>query len=404
MGVLMSKISSRLLIAAAVLALLPGFARAECESPSRFRAWLESFKEEAAAQGVSERALSALEGVTYDPAVIKRDRSQSVFAQDFLTFSNRMVAPYRLKQGAALIAKYRPIFQQVERRYGVPAPVIVAFWALETDFGANMGDFSTLRSLATLAFDCRRPEKFRPQLLAALQIIDEGDLQPDDLVGAWAGEVGQVQFLPKDYIESGVDFDGDGRRDLRHSVPDVIASTANLLVHHGWRAGEPWLEEVSVPDEMPWEEADIAVTHPRAQWLKWGVTGRTGKLRADKVEASLLLPMGRNGPAFLAYPNFTDAYLQWNESLVYSTTAAYLATRLAGAPPVSKGRGPVDILSRQEMITLQKLLARRGYDVGKVDGVAGAKTRAAVKEMQIKFGMPADSWPTSDLLTRLQSG
>src|SRR4051794_7883020 len=157
-------------------------ARADCENPSCFGTWLETFKQDAAGQGVSERALSALEGVTYDPAVIKRDRSQSVFAQDFLTFSNRMIAPYRLKQGAALIAKYRPIFQQVERRYGVPAPVIVAFWALETDFGANMGDFSTLRSLATLAFDCRRPEKFRPQLLAALQILDEGDLQPDDLV------------------------------------------------------------------------------------------------------------------------------------------------------------------------------------------------------------------------------
>src|SRR5439155_5675833 len=131
----------------------------------------------------------------------KRDRSQSVFAQDFLTFSNRMVAGYRLKQGAVVIGKYKPIFAAIEKRYGVPAPVIVAFWGLETDFGANMGDFSTLRSLATLAFDCRRPEKFRPQLLAALQILDRGDLPPEELVGAWAGEVGQMQFLPADYVE-----------------------------------------------------------------------------------------------------------------------------------------------------------------------------------------------------------
>src|SRR3954463_9816433 len=175
-----SLISALLLSASLSLLLGRVEARAECENPSRFGAWLQNFKEEAVGQGISERAISALEGVTYDPAVIKRDRSQSVFAQDFLTFSNRMIAPYRLKQGAALIAKYRPIFQQVERRYGVPAPVIVAFWALETDFGANMGDFSTLRSLATLAFDCRRPEKFRPQLVAALKILDEGDLEPDD--------------------------------------------------------------------------------------------------------------------------------------------------------------------------------------------------------------------------------
>jgi lytic murein transglycosylase len=381
-----------------VAAVVAAPAKADCQSPSKFGSWLENFKDEAAGMGISSSALSTLRDVTYDPSVIKRDRSQSVFAQDFLTFSNRMIAPYRLKQGAAVIAKYRPIFSQVEKRYGVPAPVIVAFWGLETDFGANMGDFPTLRSLATLAFDCRRPEKFKPQLIAALQILDHGDLTPDEMIGAWAGEIGQVQFLPADYVESGVDFDGDGRRDLRHSVPDVLASTASLLVNHGWRAGEPWLQEVSVPSDLPWEEADIAITHSRAEWAKWGVTG---KFKPDKVQVSLLLPMGRNGPAFLAYPNFTTAYLKWNESLVYSTTAGYFATRLAGAPPVDKGNGPIDILSREEMIRLQKLLSKQGYDVGKLDGVAGAKTRAAVKEMQIKFGMPADSWPTSDLLARL---
>src|SRR6185295_4917335 len=190
----------------------------------------------------------------------------------------------------------------------------------------------------------------------------------------------------------------------RHSVPDVLASTASLLVNHGWQANQPWLQEVSVPDDLPWEEADIAITHPRAEWIKWGVKARVGKLKTDKVQASLLLPMGRNGPAFLAYPNFTQTYLKWNESLVYSTTAGYFATRLAGAPPVDKGNGSVEILSREEMIQLQKLLVQRGYDVGKLDGVAGAKTRAAVKELQIKFGLPPDSWPTHDLLARLNGG
>lgn len=386
-----------------VAAVVAAPAQAACRSPSQFGSWLESFKGEAAGSGISAGALATLRGVTYDPAVIKRDRSQSVFTQDFLTFSNRMVSGNRLKQGAGLVARYRPIFAQVEKKYGVPAPVIVAFWGLETDFGANMGDFSTLRSLATLAFDCRRPEKFTPQLSAALQIIDRGDLPPEEMVGAWAGEIGQVQFLPLDYIESGVDFDGDGKVDLRHSVPDVIASSASLLIKHGWRAGQPWLEEVSVPADLPWQEADIAITHSRAQWAKWGVTGQNGKLKADKVEASLLLPMGRNGPAFLAYPNFTEAYLKWNESLVYSTTAAYFATRLAGAPAVDRGREPVDILSRDEMIALQKRLTAIGYDIGKLDGVGGAKTRAAVKEMQIKYGLPADSWPTPELMAKLQS-
>src|SRR5207248_4381888 len=174
-GVAMTKSPLPIVVFSAVFAaaaLLAGAADAACDSPSKFNAWLDNFKDEAAGMGISKQALSALDDVTYDPSVIKRDRSQAVFTQDFLTFSGRMVAAYRLKQGAALINKYRPIFERVERQYGVPAPVIVAFWGLETDFGANMGDFSTLRSLATLAFDCRRPEKFRPQLVAALQILD----------------------------------------------------------------------------------------------------------------------------------------------------------------------------------------------------------------------------------------
>jgi lytic murein transglycosylase len=354
--------------------------------------------------GISKRALSVLDGLSYDPDVIKRDRAQSVFSLTFLDFQARLISANRMTKGAALIKQHAAMFKKVEEKYGVPPSVITAFWGLETDFGGYMGNFHTIRSLATLAYDCRRPEKFRPQVFAALQIIDRGDMTEDDMIGAWAGEIGQVQFLPADFLESGVDADGDGHVDLKASIPDILMSTGSLMVHHGWQANQPWIQEVTVPEDMPWEEADIAIQHPRSQWAKWGVKLVSGKaLKADNMPVSLLLPMGRHGPAFLAYDNFTKVYLKWNESLIYTSTAAYFATRLAGASPVSKGNGPVDALDYNQIMELQKILTRMGYDVGKIDGKLGSLSRAAVKSVQVKFGMPADSWPTPELLKRLRN-
>ena len=393
-----------MLCATAAIFLAPNFVQAAtCGNTAQgFDGFMKAFRKEAAGQGVNAGTLAALNSVKYDTSVIKKDRAQNVFSQSFLQFSGRMVTDYRIKHGAELIQKHKSTFAAVEKQFGVPAPVIVAFWALETDFGANIGDMPTLQSLATLSWDCRRPEKFRPQLLAALELIQRGDLQPEEMRGAWAGEIGQTQFLPFDYNESAVDFDGDGKRDLRNSIPDVIASSANLLRKHGWQPGQPWMQEVRVPSELPWEEADIAIQHPRAQWAKWGVKLASGKpMKADKFPASLLLPMGKDGPAFLVYENFTTAYLKWNESLVYSTTAAYLATRISGAPKVGLGNGDVVPLTYNQVAALQKLLAAKGYDVGKIDGKIGAGTRAAVKDQQIKLGLPADSYPNLELLQKL---
>jgi lytic murein transglycosylase len=387
------------------LSLLAGgtASAADCgKTQAGFDGFKKAVLKEAAAKGMSEQALDELRAARYDQSVIKRDRAQNIFSQSFLEFQGRMITNYRIKQGAALIKKHGRVFEAVEQQYGVPAPVITAFWALETDFGANIGDFPTLQALVTLAWDCRRPENFRPQLFAALDLINRGDLAPEEMRGAWAGEIGQTQFMAYDYDESAVDFDGDGRRDLRQSIPDVMASTANLLRKHGWQPGQPWLQEVQIPADMAWDQADIAIQHPRSQWAKWGVTAVSGKkIKADDMPASLLLPMGRNGPAFLAYSNFTKAYLKWNESLVYSTTAAYLATRIAGAPPVSKGRAPIAPLDYEGMVELQKYLAAQGYDVGKIDGKLGKGTRAAVKDMQMKMGLPADSYPTQEFLSQL---
>jgi lytic murein transglycosylase len=216
----------------------PAGAAAPCGGD--FGAWLEDFKQEAAAQGVSQRTIqSALGGVTYDPTIIAHDHAQGVFHQSFEQFSSRMVPP-RLARGARLLQQHAATFSRIEQQFGVPGAVIVAIWGLETDFGAVDGNFPTIRALATLAYDCRRPDRFRGELLAALRIVERGDMAPSEMRGAWAGEIGQTQFLPSSYLKFAIDYDGNGRRDLIHSVPDVLASTANYLKAYGWQPGQPW--------------------------------------------------------------------------------------------------------------------------------------------------------------------
>jgi lytic murein transglycosylase len=280
--------------------------------------------------------------------------------------------------------------------------VIVGFWGLESDFGTNMGKYQAIRSLTTLAYDCRRSDMFRGHLFDALRMIERGDLGPGEMLGSWAGELGQTQMMPSEYFKYAVDYDGDGKRNLLRSVPDVIGSTANYLVSLGWKRGEPWLQEVRAPASFPWQEADLTITHPRAEWSKLGLTLADGRaLPAGGPEASLLLPMGRTGPAFLVYPNF-QAYLKWNASLVYSTTAAYYAARLAGAPALTQVARGAPALAPAQMSELQRLLTRSGYEVGEPDGKLGLATRAAVRKAQMKLGLPADSYPTAELLDRLR--
>jgi lytic murein transglycosylase len=401
---IMHQIARAGVFAALLIAFAP-HAFAACQSPAAFGSWLQGFKQEAAAQGVSPDVVAlALNGLTYDPATIAKDRGQGVFAQTFLQFSGRMVSGNRLQTGGALLKKYANVFNKIEQQYGVPGPVLVAFWGLETDFGKVMGNMETLRSLATLSFDCRRPDEFREQLIYALKVIERGDLTPPEMRGPAHGEVGQFQFQPKNYYQYAVDFDGDGKRDLIRSAPDSLASAANYLQSIGWQPGQPWIEQVRVPDNLPWDQADVTIRKPRSFWAQHGVTYLNGKLvPADNVPAGLLLPMGRNGPAFLAYPNF-DIYLEWNKSLVYTTTAGYYATRLAGGPALNKGNGPVEALGLAETKQIQQLLAKRGFDVGKIDGVLGAASRDAIRSMQVKYGMPADGYPTAELLSRLSRG
>jgi lytic murein transglycosylase len=261
------------LISASFLSAQPALAAVACGS-GNFDAWLADFKTDAAAKGISQQALSAgLTGVTLDQGVLNRDRSQKVFTQTFEEFSGRMVPP-RMTRGSNMMKQYGSVLSRIEQTYGVPGEVLVAIWGLETDFGVNTGKFATIRSLATLAYDCRRAEQFRAELLDALRIVQRGDLAPADMKGAWAGELGQTQFMPSSWMKYAVDFDGNGKRDLLHNAPDVLASTANYLAGYGWQRGKDW--------------------QPGA-------------------------------------PNFA-VLQQWNKSEVYSRTVAHFATQLARAP------------------------------------------------------------------------
>ncbi|MGI9521741.1 MAG: lytic murein transglycosylase [Hyphomicrobiaceae bacterium] len=383
---------------------LPASAKSDCRNQGSFALWKRQFRRELRGHGVSNTLLRrAYDPISFDPKIIRRDRRQSFFSLSFLEFSERLVTGHRLKSGRRKLDQRARLFRKAEQKYGVPGAVIAAFWALESDFGKGISkQYPVFSSLATLAYDCRRPELFRRELTSAFLIVERGYLPLSRLVGSWAGELGQTQFLPDHYLNFAVDADGDGRRDLMRSDADIIMSTANFIRHLGWRAGEPWLQEVSVPRRMRWREADLAIYHRREQWNTWGVRTRDGRrLRSDDTVAALLLPMGKDGPAFLAYQNFR-IYPQWNQSLNYAITAAYLATRLSGAPKYRKGRGPIVNYSYKEIRAMQSLLNRKGYDTGGIDGKHGAKSRAAVKRAQLQYGLPADSYPSRELMARLR--
>ncbi|MGD9476180.1 UNVERIFIED_ORG: lytic murein transglycosylase [Roseateles sp. XES5] len=365
-----------------------------------FDAFLQGVKAEALTRGVSaDVADKALAGAAIDQKVLSRDRAQGVFRQTFLEFSKRTVSQSRLDIGRKKLTDLAPVFARAEQEFGVPGPIIAAFWAMETDFGAVQGDFNTRNALVTLSHDCRRPELFRKQLLAAVEMVGHGDLDPNGTTGAWAGEIGQVQMLPKDIIEFGVDGDGDGHINVKQSSPDAILTAAKFIQHLGFTKGQPWIQEVSVPDVLPFEKTGLQPGMKAGDWFALGVKPRDGDTSFGNLEASLVLPQGRKGPAFMTYPNF-NIYLEWNQSFIYTTSAAYFATRLAGAPPYERG-APEEGLSEDGMKQLQTKLQGLGHDVGKIDGILGSGTRAAIQKEQLRLGLPADGWATQALLSAL---
>ncbi|MCF2871799.1 lytic murein transglycosylase [Octadecabacter sp. G9-8] len=382
---------------AAALSLLANPLAAQ-ECGGSFDGFIGGLSSEAVEMGYSATTVRAFfDGVALDQAVLTADRSQGFFQRDFIDFSRRLISQNRIDNGRAQGQRQDAIFDRIEAEFGIPRGVLLAFWAFETDFGAVQGDFNTLNALVTLAHDCRRPELFRPQVFAALELFVRGDFEPATTTGAWAGEIGMVQMLPGDILENGRDGDGDGQVSLKTSPQDALLSGASVLSSLGWAPNQPWLQEVTVPDQMEWTFAGTHVKLPVAEWEGMGVRPRSGEL--PDLPASLILPMGRKGPAFLAYPNF-DVYFEWNQSFVYVLTAAYFGTRLEGASVYNAG-SPDAGLSGDQIQVLQQKLQARGHDVGGADGILGARTRIAVQAEQNRLGMPADAWPTPALLNAL---
>lgn len=389
----------RILISLAI-SLAPLSATAAVPCGGSFGGFVNKMKAEAVKRGHDRATVDRFfASARQDPKVIRADRSQGIFQRTFTDFSRRLISQNRVDNGKRNAQRYDAVFDRIERQWGVNRGVILAFWAFETDYGAVQGDFNTVNALLTLSHDCRRPDLFRPQVFAAIELFEQGDLDPARTTGAWAGEIGMVQMLPGDILENGVDGDGDGHVYLKTSPPDALMSGGKMLASLGWRAGEPWLQEVVVPSNLDWSKTGLDTKLSVADWKRAGVKARSGSLGNDRLPASIILPQGRNGPAFMAYPNF-DVYFEWNQSFVYVMTAAYFATRLEGAPVFNPGN-PSPPLNQAQMKALQTKLTARGYDVGGIDGVLGARTRAAVQKEQQRLGLPADAWPTPDLLSRL---
>ena len=364
-----------------------------------FGAFVNAMAREAVGRGYDQSlATRFFSGVRQDPAVIRADRAQGIFQRPFTDFSRRLISQNRIDNGRRNAQRWDAVFDRVERDYGVSRGILLSFWAFETDYGAVQGDFNTVNALVTLAHDCRRPELFRPQVFAALELYRRGDLDPRTTTGAWAGEIGMVQMLPEDILENGVDGDGDGHVTLKTSAPDALMSGGRMLRSLGWRPNEPWLQEIVMPQGFDWSQAGVDIWKPVGDWERMGVRARNGSL-ARGLQGAILLPEGRNGPAFIAYPNYLVLF-EWNKSFVYVLTAAYFATRLEGAPVFDAG-SPSPALSGEQIQALQRKLTARGHDVGGIDGILGAMTRAAVRAEQKRLGLPADSWPTRDLLNRL---
>lgn len=388
----------RILPLALAALLMPAAAFAQCGGS--FSSFVKSLKQEAVTAGYDTATVNGFfKGARQDPKVLKADRAQGVFQKPFIDFSRHLISQSRIKRGKSMAQKYDSTFRRIESTYGIDRGVLLAFWAFETDYGSFQGDFNTRNALITLAHDCRRPDLFRPQIFAALELYKRGNFDPARTTGAWAGEIGMVQMLPQDILDNGVDADGDGHVSLKTSPADALMSGAKMLSHLGWQPGQPWLQEVTLPQGLDLSQSGTASKLSVKHWQRLGLRAKEGSLASGNLQASLFLPQGHRGPAFLAYPNF-DVYFEWNQSFTYVLTAAYFANRLEGASVYAAGT-PEPGLAGAQMKRLQQKLQGRGHDVGKIDGILGAKTRAAVQSEQQRLGLPADAWPTPALLNQL---
>jgi len=371
-----------------------------------FDEWLKELRAEALGLGISESTLDAALTLVEEPIprVLELDKSQPEFVQTFAGYMRNRLSDARIERGKSLLVEYKDLFNRIQQQYGVQPHYLVSFWALESNFGDFTGGFSVVNALATLAYDPRRSDFFRNELLTALRIIEEGHIPVEQMSGSWAGAMGQCQFMPSTFYTYARDGDGDGRVDIWNSVPDVFASAANYLSQNGWQSDERWGREVILPDDFDFTLTGTGIRKTVTQWNSLGIRRVNGNAlgNADML-GSIVLPAGSQGPAFLVYDNFRTTMV-WNRSTFYAISVGHLADRFVGGGPIinmpSVEERP---LNRNEVIELQGLLNAQGIDAGTPDGIMGSRTRAAIRTFQEKANIPTDGYANFDLLETIRN-
>ena len=399
-----SRVTYRLLVSGFLSLLsLPVIAQDSIAmAPAGFAECKARLQEQAIAAGVSSKTASdVMNEVEHLDRVIELDRRQPEFTTTFADYLNRRVSEARISKGRELLQEHRALLARVTRETGVPAPYLVAFWGLETNFGSYFGKMPVPSSLTTLACDARRSGFFSAQLIAALKIIDEGAIPADQMEGSWAGAMGHVQFMPTVFLQHAVDADGDGRRDLWNSLPDAMMSAGKFLQSMNWNSDYRWGREVRLPDNFDYSLSD-GRRLPLTTWREMGITDAFGNtLAREPIDAALVVPAGHQGPAFLTYDNFR-VIMGWNRSEFYAIAVGHLADRIAGAGGL-QNPPPEDApaLSRDNIISLQEALQQQGYEPGEPDGIMGPATRSAIRQFQAANRLIADGYPGAKVLARL---
>ncbi len=376
----------------------------QADQNARLQSWLAAFRPRAQAAGIRAETLdSALRGIRNNTTVIKRDRNQSEFTKQIWEYLDSAASDARVANGRAAFAKNRKLLGEIEEEYGVDAHIVAAIWGLESAYGTFRGDIPMVEALATLAFDTRRGRFFEKQLIGALQIIQSGDVAPRSMTGSWAGAMGHTQFIPTSYLAYAVDFTGDGKRDIWSDNPgDALASTANYLAKFGWKKGQHWGVEVILPDGFDYTLAKRTNRKLPSAWAAIGIGAASGKPIVDHGPASILLPAGANGAAFMIFENF-DVIEHYNTADAYVIGVGHLADRIAGGDPI-KASWPRDDrpLSFDEKQEMQRLLTAMGYSTGGVDGIIGPLTINSVRRFQASVGLIPDGYPSKKMLDHLR--
>lgn len=369
-----------------------------------FKHWVRNFRHRAAAQGIRVQTFDrAFRGARYDPDVIRRDRNQSEFTKTIWDYLDSAVSGPRIKNGKAALRKHRIKLNAIEARYGVDKEVVVAIWGLESAYGSFKGDNNVVQSLATLAFDGRRGRFFEAQLIAALKILQNGDTSPRNMTGSWAGAMGHTQFIPTSYLAYAVDFNGDGKRDIWSVDPtDALASTAAYLARSGWIKDQPWGVEVNLPHGFNYALANRNIRNSPSKWAQLGVVGANGKSVPNYGMASILLPAGGQGAAFMIFKNFS-VIERYNTADAYVIGVGNLSDRIKGGPKIKASWPRSDrALTFSERKELQRRLTAAGFDTRGIDGKIGPLTSQAVRRFQRSRGLAPDGYASFGLLKRLR--